>query len=150
MGSTYRYVGTGDPLNPPYLPAALLNVWHLLAVSSGGKQRCVNGQKKGQRKAVTFVAATPRRVAEVKQALSFVTADCPYEIWRNVVWAVVSTGWDCAEEMAYDWSQTAPERFCEAAFWVVVNSYDPDNVDPITLGTLFHYAKMGRGSWQLS
>lgn len=81
----------------------------------------------------------PVEIERVNKMLNYVSADCSYEKWRNVIWSVQSTGWSCAEEMALEWSKSAPERFDENAYWTVANSYDP--AGGITLGTLIHYAR---------
>jgi len=86
---------------------------------------------------------SPRQVATIQDALNYINADCSYEIWRNVVWAILSTGWLCAEDMALKWSQTAPERFDWDSFWLVANSYIPDLPDRISLGTIYHHARLG-------
>lgn len=85
------------------------------------------------------LAEHPIEIARVKEMLGHISADCSYERWRNVVWSVLSTGWGCADQLALDWSQTAPERFSEDAFWTVANSYD--SAGKITLGTLIHHAR---------
>lgn len=81
---------------------------------------------------------TPEAVARVRSMLSTLSADCTYESWRDVVWSILSTGWDCAEGLARDWSQTASERWDEDAFTQLVRSFRPGH---ITLGTLAHHAK---------
>lgn len=82
---------------------------------------------------------THEGVARVKAMLSVVSADCMYERWRDIVWSVLSTGWDCAEELAREWSQSAPERWDEPAFSLLVRSFRPGQ---ITLGTLAHHAQL--------
>jgi hypothetical protein len=82
---------------------------------------------------------TPENVSRAKVALEHINADCDYQTWRNVIWALISTGWDSAEQLAREWSLTAPDRFEEMAFQRVVRSFDFGK--GITLGTLFHHAK---------
>jgi putative DNA primase/helicase len=140
-GQLYIWLGDGDPLQPPYIPQELLSLWCLLIA---------NGSRVALRKSNSPASChprpeTPRQIATVLSLLSFIDADCDYETWRNVVWAVLSTGWLCAEDMAYDWSKTAPDRFEEDAFWLVTNSYIPDLSDQITLGTLYYHAR--RRGW---
>lgn len=84
---------------------------------------------------------TPENIERVKAQLAFVSADCSYEKWRDVVWAVHSSGWLAAEEIAREWSMTAPERFDEKALDQVVRSFD--HTRGITLGTLAHHAREG-------
>ena len=92
---------------------------------------------------ISTVPETPRRVAEVVDALRYVDADCHYDTWCRIVWAVMSTGWTCAEGLARDWSATAPDRYDEQAFMLMVHSFNPAHDNQITLGTLFHHAKSG-------
>jgi hypothetical protein len=86
---------------------------------------------------------TPRQVAIIQNALGHITADCDYERWRNVLWAILSTGWVCAEDIALAWSKTVPTRFEDDAFWELVNSYIPDHPNKITVGTIYHHARIG-------
>lgn len=85
------------------------------------------------------LAEHPVEIERVKKMLECVSADCSYERWRNIVWSVQSTGWECAEALALEWSKSAPNRFDENAYWTVANSYD--QAGGITLGTLIHYAR---------
>ncbi len=82
---------------------------------------------------------SPENIAHVKSALDAIPAGCPYEQWRAIIWAVASTGWSCAEELARKWSATAPDKFTDEAFDKVYYSFDP--AGGISLGTLAHYAK---------
>ena len=86
---------------------------------------------------------TPRAVATLKEVLKHIDADCDYETYRAVIWAVISTGWRCAEQVALDWSLTAPERFEQSTFEALVNTYDPDRPDCISYGTLIFFARQG-------
>ncbi len=86
-------------------------------------------------------------VRRVKGALTFISADVDYETWRNIVWAILSTTWSCAEEIALAWSRsieqlaTTTHKFDKAAFDNVVKSFKSEG--GVTLGTLFHHAKNG-------
>lgn len=84
---------------------------------------------------------TPETIARVQAQLAHLDADCDYERWRNVVWSVLSTGWECAEDKAREWSRTGNTRYDEDAFCQLVNSFDPSR--GITLGTLDHLAREG-------
>lgn len=137
-GHQYEWYGNGDPLNPPILPTEILNYWksNLASLKSS--------HKKNSRKSNTDRRPeTPREIATIKLLLCFINADCDYEKWRDVVWAILSTGWNCAEDIAYEWSKSAPDRFDEDAFWQVVNSYIQDYSSPITVGTIYYYARLG-------
>ncbi len=137
-GRAYEWIGDGDPVNIPEIPAKLLELWQLLIVNgSRVASRKFDSKSRHQRE------ETPRQVAIVVAALGHINANCQYEMWRNIVWAILSTGWRCAEELARTWSMSAPDRYDEDAFWLVANSYMPDHVTPITLGTIYHYARQG-------
>jgi len=135
MGSTYRWTGAGNPLKIPEIPGNVLKLWQEL-IKPKPKQKTLKFDPSAR-------PETPRQIAIVKDLFSHVDADCDYQVWRDCIWAALSTGWDCAEDLAYEWSKSAPDRFCEEAFWNVVNSYESDREDPITLGTLYFYARRG-------
>ena len=86
---------------------------------------------------------TPRAVATLKDLLNYIDADCDYETYRNVIWAICSTGWRCAEQVALDWSLTAEHRFEQSTFEALINSYDPDHPEAVTYGTLVYLARQG-------
>jgi hypothetical protein len=138
-GHQYRWMGDGDPAHMPQIPASLLQVW--LGLISNNSRVAL------RRKPFSVEhhprPETPRQIAILKDALGFISADCDYETWRNIVWAILSTGWLCAEDLALEWSETAPERFDFDAFWVLANSYIPDHPNQITLGTVWHHARLG-------
>lgn len=140
-GHRYQWLGHGSPMTLPQLPPALLGLWHLL-IDNGARvsNRSFSG-KAGQQQR----QESPRQTATIKAALLHIDADCSYEIWRNVVWAVLSTQWTCAEALAEAWSKSAAERYDEDAFWLLVNSYMPSHQTPITIGTLYHHAR--KGGW---
>ena len=73
--------------------------------------------------------------------LNYITADCSYERYRDIVWAILSLGWSDGEKIAEQWCQTAPECFEEGSFWTVVNSYDETRTP--TIGTIHYHAKLG-------
>lgn len=82
---------------------------------------------------------TPEEIARVRAMLATIPAGCDRDSWRNLVWAVLATGWTCAEDLAREWSMTAPTLYDEADFDKVVTSYKPDG--GIGYGTLVHMAK---------
>jgi putative DNA primase/helicase len=134
-GSQYRWVGAGSILNLPVLPDCLLQIWLELLQSkhSSGRSTRVSISN----------PETPRQIAILKQQLEFIDADCDYETYRNVIWGIASTGWECAYHIALDWSLKAEYRFEEHTLDALFYSYDPDRDDRITVGTIYHYAKQG-------
>ena len=83
---------------------------------------------------------TSRNRATLYMWLNNLTADCEYESYRDVVWAILSTGWPDAEEIAYSWCTSAPERFDHVNFGKVVHSYNADHSKPITVRSLAYWS----------
>jgi putative DNA primase/helicase len=138
-GHQYTWIGLGDPLKIPQIPECILKVWLLLIqngvrVSNRSSFSCGHVHRRPE---------TPRQVARLEAMLNHIYADCEYQTWRNVIWAILSTGWECSEDVAYKWSKTAPARFEEDSFWLVANSYIPDHDQQITIGTIHHLARIG-------
>ena len=85
---------------------------------------------------------TPKNIQRVLDALGYVNADCSYEIWRDCVWALLSSGWNCAAELATNWSRQSAQHWKygdgEKALQNLLTGFDPEKT--VTLGTLFHHA----------
>ena len=81
---------------------------------------------------------TAEEISQVEAMLAFLPADCNYPVWRNVVWAIASTGWSCAEKLARKWSASVPDKFNESEFQAVWKSFDPARA--IGLKPLVRYA----------
>lgn len=79
---------------------------------------------------------------KVERMLKHINADCDYETYRNVIWALESLNWRHTFEMQYDWSISAPSRFCEHTLINLIKSYRPGH---FSFRTLMIYAK--NGSW---
>jgi len=80
-------------------------------------------------------------VDKVTESLSYISADCTYPEWRDIIFALKSSKWNCAEQLALEWSKTAPNKWDFAAFQNLWSHAKPDGA--ITLGTLFYRAKAG-------
>ena len=85
---------------------------------------------------------TAKNIQRVYDALSYVPADCNYEVWRDCIWALLSTGWNCATKLAMDWSSQSAQHWKhgdgEKALQNLLTGFDPEKT--VTLGTLFHHA----------
>ncbi|MDA9311120.1 PriCT-2 domain-containing protein [Gammaproteobacteria bacterium] len=89
---------------------------------------------------------TPREIAILKDQLTYIDPNCDYETWRNVVFAILSTGLSDAEDIARAWSEGSPEKFDESAFYTLINSYIEGRAGldgSITRGTIYHHARAG-------
>ena len=138
-GKPYEWAGKGNWRDLPVIPAALLAVW-----LQELKSRAANRAPRERRLSLcTSVDDTPRQRARLAEMLSYISADCSYELYRDMVWAILSLGWHDGEEIAQEWCQTAPHRFEEPSFYGVANSYDPDRAPAPTRGTIIHFARAG-------
>ena len=85
---------------------------------------------------------TPKNIQRVLDALSYVPADCSYEVWRDCIWALLSSGWNCAAELATNWSRQSAQHWKygdgEKALQNLLNGFDPEKT--VMLGTLFYHA----------
>jgi hypothetical protein len=147
-GSQYQWFGSGSPHAIPTIPNTLLSVW--LGIKSGNRScKQATRQRKGPcAKSANLLSHTPRpdtprEIANVQQLLMQVSADCCRDMWRDVVWAVLSTGWPCAVDLAKAWSESVPDRYEDDAFWKVVETFDPSHPSMPTLGTLYFHARQG-------
>ena len=86
---------------------------------------------------------TPRSIALLREQLCFISADCGYERYRCIVWAILSSGWECAEDIARWWSQTAPHRFDEKTFGNLIRYFDPNRADCPSFGSIVYAARAG-------
>lgn len=134
-GLPYRWGGKGHWRAIPEIPPALLEVWL--------QELAVRAAKRARPKERLFAGVddTPRQRARLAEMLHHVSADCAYELYRDIVWAILSLGWQDGEELAEAWCRTAPHRFEDDDFWNVVNSHDPSRSP--TLGTIIHFAREG-------
>ncbi len=136
-GQPYRWGGKGDWRDIPEIPETLLNVWQQeLAARETGRTR-----HKGRLSLFKSVDDTPRQRAMLQAQLQHISADCSYELYRDIVWAILSFGWPDAEELARQWCETVPDRFEEDDFHNVVNSHDPTRSP--TIGTIYYHARQG-------
>ena len=85
-------------------------------------------------------------IVKVKEFLSYCPADCNYDKWRNVVWSVVSLGWEIAPSLLLDWSKNSPSHWTEdtaqqteTVLNDLISEFDPER--GITIGTLIAEAK---------
>lgn len=74
----------------------------------------------------------------VKAMLSAIDSDIGYCEWRDVVWAVAATGWDCSYDLARSWSAQGA-TWDEDAFNRVWDGFDESR--GIGFGTLVYHAK---------
>lgn len=138
-GHDYVWMSASNPLELPTIPDSIVTVWSKLINKSC--RVALRGSYSSTGKCSR--PETPRQIAIIQDALNHISADCSYDQWRNVIWAILSTGWVCAEDMGLAWSKTAPSRFEDDAFWELVNSFIPDHPNKITVGTIYHHARIG-------
>jgi putative DNA primase/helicase len=151
MASILRPVGThnrkGDPFEVKLLrdaaPIDPNKFYQQVTKFYPPKPLVIKGLQTDWSSGVTHIeslAESPENIDRVRKMLEHIPAECDYSFWRDIIWAIISTGWSCAEELSRDWSITAPDRFDEAKLQGVIESYDPDHQEGITFGTLVHHA----------
>ena len=94
---------------------------------------------------------TPNEIANVTALLYSVNADCLGDEYRNIVFSILSLGWgDIGIHLVKTWSLTAPHRWNEVYFNDLVERFDSGVLGlgdkPISIGTLYHYAKNSQNS----
>jgi hypothetical protein len=78
-------------------------------------------------------------IALVELALEHVSPDTDYGTWRDIIWSIASTGWQCASQIAHGWSALAPHRYDPVSVGSLLRQFDPTR--GISLGTLFRHAR---------
>lgn len=137
QGTPYRWV-QNDLGSLSEIPKPLLSHWLKLLAEDKPETRSLIG------KAPTFFSGseTPRKVAVLREQLSYVSPDCDYFTWRDVLWAILSTEFPSAGAIAQEWSAGAPDRYNHDHFLTVVESWRHDRAKH-SLGTIYHYARLG-------
>jgi putative DNA primase/helicase len=147
-GTSYQWVTDAFDESTPFvlteLPGCLLRVW-LDQQHAGNKapERNMRPAQTVGECAPCRTMETPRAIAVLRYRLQFISADCAYDTYRDVVWAILGTGWACASEIAEQWSRSAPHRFDPKCFDNVVANFKPNKNPRPTLGTVVHLARLG-------
>ncbi|VEE72849.1 DUF927 domain-containing protein [Yersinia pseudotuberculosis] len=81
---------------------------------------------------------------KLQNALTAINADCDYEIWRNVIWAIRSHNIMDAETIAREWSKKST-KYEACTFDSVWQSFNPNG--GIGAGTLYHIATENGWLW---
>ena len=136
-GRPYTWGGAGHWTRLPVMPPALVDLWK----REGARKPRSPASRQPTLQFSKAVDDTPRQRARLAAMLGFISADCSYERYRDIVWAILSLGWPDAEQLAKDWCQTALHRFNEDEFDLVVTSYDASRSP--SMGTIVHFAREG-------
>lgn len=126
-GSQYKWVhGSLKNLHP--LPECLIAIWEEMHAPP----------KPFKTYSLDRGLDTPRRVAILRELLRYISPNCDYESWRDVLFSVLSLDYAMAEEIARDWSEGS-SKFEAATFNNLVKSY---RTGSFSLGTIYHYARL--------
>lgn len=89
-------------------------------------------------------------ISKVKDFLNYCDANCDYQLWRSLIWAVSSLNWNEGPRILEYWSQESENHWTydrqhqtENELNQLISSYDPKR--GITIGTLIAHAK--RNGW---
>lgn len=91
------------------------------------------------------IPETDENISRVREMLDAIPAakqdGCDRELYRQVVWSVAATGWNCAKEIATEWCLRSPEDFDAGHFEREWNSFDPEHPTGTKFGTLVYLAR---------
>lgn len=147
-GQPYQWGGPGDWRTLSEMPDALLQVWQDELAKRARSSAPAAPLPPPPGLAPQRFAPPPGfasleeglfGVTVVESALDHVSPDVAYDKWRSIVWAIMSTGWACAPQIAHGWSKLAPHRYDPAAVEALIRTFDPTK--GIKIATLFHHAK---------
>lgn len=80
---------------------------------------------------------TPNNVAKIENLLKKISSDCDRDKWMCCVFAILSTGFECAEALAYEWSIKS-DRYTDTDFNNLITDYVSDG--RVSIGTLYFHA----------
>ena len=156
-GKPYEWAGNGHWASLPALPLSVAALWQSMLSATSvtpqglfelGPRPAWLDAKPLSNTLLTLAGAppeTPEEITKVQAWLDLIPAACSREQWRNTVWAIHDLQWACGEELARQWSKTAPEQFDDDAFDAVWRTFKPDG--GITWRSLPHFAgQAGAGS----
>ena len=83
-------------------------------------------------------AETQTNIDTINAMLECVDPDLEYCQWRNLVWSIAATGWECSYDIARSWSANG-DSWDEDAFNRVWDSFDDEK--GIGFGTLVYHAR---------
>ena len=138
-GKPYQWGGNGNWSNLPVLPMSVVALWQSLLrgkpvqivepLDIGPMPDYLRARLKTSGATVAdagvTLGETLENIAKVESWLAAIPAACCYEDWRNAVWAIRDLGWAGGEELARQWSRTAPDRYNDKAFATVWQSFKP-------------------------
>lgn len=128
-GSTYKWEEGADLVSARFLltqlPGAVL---HFKAQTSGTDLS-------------EPIAETEEQMARLRSALKYISADCPRNDWRDHLYSLKSTGWESAEEMAREWSMSAPNLWSEDEFERIWNGAKERRPGGRHVASIFYAAK---------
>lgn len=82
-------------------------------------------------------------IIRVKSALAAISADCDRDTYLRILAALKWTTWECGEELAREWAESAPEAFVEKHFnndWRTLKA-DRGGRKTATIATIYGLAK---------
>lgn len=85
------------------------------------------------------MARQPVSADTIREILSFISANCDRPYWVRILAGIKDELGDAGEDIAREWSQSAPDRFNEADFKSTWRSLQPGK--GITIATVIHEAK---------
>lgn len=157
----YQWEDWEDPLELESFDLPTITGEHARLACREFERLCVEAgwEKIGEGSATEAVAATSddplaqilppdendAEIERVRSALKAIEGDVAssydYDQWRNVLFALKWTKWDCAESLARRWSETSDKHVTKEFNVVWRGAQKRDRGREITLGTVFKLAK---------
>lgn len=130
----YKWVGHGDWRNIPMIPYELLAFWQGLIDQDG-------------KRTIKVLGEIDASWSEIQAALFAIDPDCSREIWVSVLMALhyagnVTEQLDEALHLANQWSMGGAKYIGPDDVLGRWKSFKLDHPNPVTLGSLFHHAKL--------
>jgi hypothetical protein len=84
---------------------------------------------------------TPEEIERVTAMLAVIPPRVGRAEWRDAAWALRATGWNCAKQLAREWSKQGGDKWVEKDFAGVWSAKPPSGRRPIGFGSLEFIAR---------
>jgi len=147
-GKPYQWGGPGDWRKLPVIPEVLLQIWQdeLTKRTKGSAPAApltlpLGFAPQGFSPQPGFAPLEENLwgMTVMESVLDHISPNTDYPTWRNIGWAIMSTGWKCAPQIVHGWSKLASLRYNPITTDDLIRGFDPSK--GITIATLFHHAK---------
>ena len=133
-GTFYQWAGPANLSRLKSLPEPFLKLWDEVQ-----QAETVEKTATLRKKYKDFRIDSPRTNALLHARLAYISPDCDYETWRDVVFAILSTRFTDAVSIAQSWSEGS-SKFDQQSFNTLVDSYQAGS---FSVGTIYYHSNQG-------